>query len=188
MRVLLIAAFSVLCAPAVAQESEAEQRAREIEAVCSKAHCRDARTVQVRQQDGTTFERAVPRLPIVLPNGWITVFAGEEVHIELTVAKGAIRSARAVAKVSGRANTVSFRLRQQAGRADTELVVTNRLPQHLKYTLGMMLPAGGPVRPAPSCPVQTGLTSHETWAEPVFQVVISDLRFLPEDAPLTCGP
>jgi hypothetical protein len=155
--------------------------------VGSKAHCRPARTVRLRLEDGKSFEREVPRLPIVLPNGWITVFAGEEVHVEVTVRQGAIKSARAVPKVTRRTAPVSFRLRQQPGRVDSELVVTNGLPHHLKYTLGTMLPAGGKVVPTSSCAVQAGLTAHENWAEPVFQLVIRDLRFLPDDAPLSCG-
>ena len=170
-----------------AQPAEAEQRAKEIEAVCAKAHCREARMVSLRLEDGKTFERDVPRLPIVLPNGWITVFAGEEIHVELTLAQGEIKSARAVPKVTRRNATISFRLRQQPGRADSELVVTNGLPQNLKYTLGSMLPTGGQVLPTPSCAVQAGLTAHENWAAPIFQLVIRDLRFLPTDAPLSCG-
>lgn len=143
--------------------------------------------MRVRLEDGSVFEREVPRLPIVLPNGWITVFAGEEVHVELTTAQGAIKSVRAVPKVTRRSTTVSFRLRQVPGRAETELTVTNGLPRNLKYSVGMMLPTGGQVYPAPSCPVQPGLAGHETLAQPVFQLVIRDLRFLPLDAPLNCG-
>jgi len=178
----------LLCLPgaARAQDSEAEQRAREIEAVCSKAHCREARTVSVRLEDGSTFERAIPRLPIVLPNGWITLFPGEEVHIELTIARDAIKSARAVAKPVRRNATVTFKLSQQPGRAETLLAVTHALPQSLKYSMGMMLPSGGQLFATPSCPVAPGVTTHETWPHPVFQLVIRDLRFLPEGAPLTC--
>jgi len=178
-----------LLAPAAAraQATEAEQRAKEIEAVCAKAHCRPARTVRLRQEDGTTFEKNVPRLPIVLPNGWITVYPGEEIHVELSIKGDVVRSARAVPKVTRPGSTVSFRLAQPPGRTDTQLVVTNRLPQNLKYTLDMMLPTGGRLHPTTSCPVQPGLTAHEQWPHPVFQVVIRDLRFLPVDAPLTCG-
>ena len=169
-----------------AQDAEAEQRAKEIEAVCSKAHCREARTVSLRLEDGGTFERAVPRLPIVLPNGWITIYPGEEIHIEVTLARGTIKSARAVAKPVRRNATLTFRLSQQPGRADTVLDVSHGLPQNIKYSLGMMLPSGGQLYATTSCPVQPGLTTHETWAHPVFQVVIRDLRFLPEGAPLNC--
>jgi len=177
----------LLCLPgaARAQDSEAEQRAREIEAVCSKAHCREARTVSVRLEDGSTFERAIPRLPIVLPNGWITLYPGEEIHVELVTARDAIKSAHAVAKPVRRNATVTFKLVQQPGRTETQLAVTHALPQNLKYSMGMMLPTGGQFA-TPSCPVAPGVTTHETWPHPVFQLVIRDLRFLPEGAPLTC--
>src|SRR5882672_4620197 len=178
---LWIGLVAMLCLPggASAQASEAEQRAKEIEAVCSKAHCREARNVSLRLEDGTTFERAVPRLPIVLPNGWITIYPGEEIHVELTVA-------RAVAKPVRKSATVTFKLSQQPERADMQLAVTHALPQNLKYSMGMMLPSGGQLFATPSCPVAPGVTTHETWPHPVFQLVIRDLRFLPEGASLTC--
>lgn len=187
MRSWLFALLFLPGGPAFAQPSEAGQRAKEIEAVCAKAHCRAARTVRLRLEDGKTFEKDVPRLPIVLPNGWITVYPGEEIHIEVTVKGDAIRSARAVQKVTRRSATVSFKLGQPAGRADSELTVTNGLAQNLKYSLAMMLPTGGKLLPSESCPVQPGVTAHETWSHPVFQLVIRDLRFLPADAPLNCG-
>src|SRR3954464_13379303 len=145
--------FALLLVPGVlafAQPSETEQRAKEIEAACAKAHCRPARTVRLRLEDGKAFEKEVPRLPIVLPNGWITVYPGEEVHIELAIKGDAIRSARAVAKVTRPSATVSFRLAQQPGRADTQLVVSNRLARNLKYSLDMMLPTGGRLYPTTS--------------------------------------
>lgn len=174
-------------APALGQPSEAEQRAKEIEAVCAKAHCRSARTVSLRLENGKTFERDVPRLPIVLPDGLITVFPGEEIHIELRIADGAIKSARAVPKVARRSSTVSFRLGQAPGHVASELTVTNGLPHNLKFTAVMMLPSTGrQLHPAATCPVQPGLSAHETWPQPVFQLVISNLRILPEDDPLNC--
>jgi len=172
--------------PAAAQDAEAEQRAKEIEAVCSKTYCRPARTVRLLREDGSMFEREVPRLPIVLPTGWITVYPGEEIHVELTLARGTIRSARAVAKVARPNSTLTFKLSQQPGRADMQLAVSHSLPQTLKYSLGMMLPSGGQVYATASCPVPPGLTTYETWPNPVFQLVIRDLRLLPEGTPLTC--
>jgi hypothetical protein len=107
-----------------AQVDEAEQRAKEIDAYCRTAYCRAPRTVRVNLDNGGTFEREVPRLPIVLPNGWITIFAGEVIHVELTLEKGKVTAARAVPKVTNRNSTITFRLRQQPGSANSELTVT----------------------------------------------------------------
>lgn len=186
MRLLTFALLLLPVLPALAQAPDAEQRAKEIEAVCAKAHCRPSRTVHLRLEDGKAFEKDVPRLPIVLPNGWITVYPGEEIHVELAIKDDAIRSARAVPKVTRPNATVTFKLAQQPNGADMQLVVSNRLPRNLKYRVDMMLPTGGQLIPTTSCPVQPGLTAHETWAHPVFQLVIRDLHFLPEDAPLNC--
>lgn len=179
-------AMLCLLGAARAQDGEAELRAKEIEAVCSKAHCREARTVRVRREDGSTFEWNVPRLPIVTRDGLITVFAGEQVHVELTVDKDAL-AVRAVPKVVRPKSTVSFRLTQTDGTA-MRLTVSHNLPANLKYSLGLMLPAGGGLQTAPSCAAASGTVATETWPYPVFQVVITNLRFLPAGAPLSCGP
>jgi hypothetical protein len=179
--------LALLSGPAAGQGDDAEQRAKEIEAYCSKAHCRPAQTVRLRREDGSTFERPVPRLPIVLPNGWITIFPGEEVHVELTVAGNAIRSARAVPKVVRPKTTLTFRLRQPPESTAMVLAVSHGLPQAIKYSVDLMLPAGGDMLPAASCPVQPEVITNETWPEPVFQLVIKDLRFLREGASLSCG-
>lgn len=184
---IVVALFALLLAmPALAQDAEAEQRAKEIEAFCAKTHCRPARTVRLRLEDGSSFEKDVPRLPIVLPNGWITLFAGEQVHIELTADRDAL-AARAVPKVVSPKSTVSFRLTQTDG-AGMRLAVSHNLPASLKFSLGMMLPSGGDLRGAPSCAVGAGVVSYETFPHPVFQLVIVNLRFLPEGAALSCGP
>lgn len=183
-------AFALACAPlsAFAQDpAEAEQRAKEIETYCAKAYCRPARTVRLTREDGTTFEKDVPRLPIVLPNGWITLFAGEEIYIELVVANGVIKSWRAVPKPRRGIATLTFRLAQQPGKPDTELTVSHGLPQYLKFSLGQMLLTGGDVQATSSCPVQPGTVNHEHWQYPVFQAVISNVRLLPEGAALSCG-
>lgn len=140
--------------------------------------------MRLHQEDGSSFEQAVPRLPIVLPNGWITVFAGEEVHVELTVDKGNL-AVRAVPKVVRPKSTLTFKLMQTEGTA-MRLAVSHNLPQNLKYSLGMMLPAGGGLQATPSCAVAPGAVTYETWPHPVFQLVINNLRFVPEGASLNC--
>lgn len=142
--------------------------------------------MRLRLEDGKTFEKEVPRLPVITRDGLITVFQGEEVHIELSVAGGAIKSMRAVPKVARPGSTLTFKLGQQPGRADTQLAVSNGLSQNVKYRLDMMLPTGGRLFATTSCPVPAGATTNETWVHPIFQLVIRDLRFLPVDAPLNC--
>jgi hypothetical protein len=61
------------------------------------------------------------------------------------------------------------------------------MPLSLKYSVDLMLPAGGDLLPTSSCPAQPDLITSETWPQPVFQLVIKDLRLLPDGAPLSCG-
>lgn len=180
------ALLACLPIPALAQTPAAELRAKEIEQVCRTAHCREARTVRLRREDGSTFEAEVPRLPIVLPNGWITVYPGEEIHVELDVAGEQIKGARAVAKPAHPQATLTFKLAQAPGSAETMLSVTHGFARTIKYSVGMMLPSGGQLYATSTCPVQAGLTAYEHWQHPVFQLVVTSVRFLPPGAALTC--
>ena len=183
---ILVMAMCCAAGRSLAQDAEAEQRAKEIDAFCAKALCREARKVSLTREDGGTFEAAVPKLPIVLPNGWITLYPGEEIHIELAFANGAMKSARAVARPRRPADTVTFKLAQQPGKPDMTLSVSHGLSHTLKYSVGLMLPSGGGVFGTTSCPVRPALVTNEHWPHPVFQLVITNVRLLPEGASLNC--
>ena len=138
------------------------------------------------REDGGSFETTVPKLPIVLPNGWITLYPGEEIHIEFAFAGGVMKSARAVAKPRRPADTATFKLVQLPGKPDMTLSVSHGLSQTLKYSVGLMLPSGGGVFGTTSCPVRPALVTNEHWPHPVFQLVITNVRLLPEGASLNC--
>jgi hypothetical protein len=65
------------------------------EELCWKVLCREPMTVRVLLKDGRVM--AVPfedATPIVLPNGWVTVLPGEEVHIAFDLEGDVIRNPR----------------------------------------------------------------------------------------------
>src|SRR5262245_15557493 len=70
---------------------------KERAALCRNGLCRAPMNVRVLLKDRTIME--VPcedPSPIVLPNGWVTILPGEEVHIALDVVGDVLRNPRAV--------------------------------------------------------------------------------------------
>src|SRR4051794_21112519 len=141
--------LSSLALPAQAQDIPPDpQTARELEEACRKAYCRPARKVAMRRDDGSAFEVDVPKLPIVLPNGWITVFTGEQVIVEFSLEADGTARARAVPKLARPRISATFRLSQEPGAADSVLSVTHGFSQPMRFRLATMVPGTPGLQPA----------------------------------------
>ena len=124
--------------------------------------------------------------PIVLPNGWVTVLPGEEIHVAFDVDEGKLNNPHAVNKPVESKPTLSFRFDQDADTADSMLRITSNSKHTVKFDLGMMLPDGEQILSTSSCPVQPGLRSYEHWSFPVFQLVAARFRLLAPDSAMAC--
>jgi hypothetical protein len=80
--------------------------------------------------------------PIVLPNGWVTILPGEEIHVAFDMDGNVLRNPRAVKRPPESQPILSFRFTQDPKTADTSLVVGSTVNRMIKYDLGMMLPDG----------------------------------------------
>lgn len=124
--------------------------------------------------------------PIVLPNGWVTILPGEEIHIAFEVGDGTLGNPQAVQQLAKSQPSLSFRFDQDAETGDSKLRITSTLKHTVKYDLGMMLPEGDDILETSSCPVQPGLNSYEHWGFPVFQFVAARFRVLGPKDDMTC--
>ena len=129
------------------------------------------------------FEDATP---IVLPNGWVTILPGEEVHIAFDLDGDVLGNPRAVRRPAKSQPTLSFRFSQDAETADTTLVVSSTVNRTIKFDLGMMLPDSQRFRKTSSCPVLAGQQSFENWPHPIFQLVAARFRVLPVGGAMAC--
>ena len=124
--------------------------------------------------------------PIVLPNGWIIILPGEQVHIAFDLDGDVLRNPRAVRRPVESQPTVSFRFSQDPETADTTLVVASTVKRTIKFDLGMMLPDSKRFRKTSSCPILAEQQSFEHWPHPVFQFVAARFRVLPAGGAMTC--
>jgi hypothetical protein len=122
----------------------------------------------------------------VTPNGWITVYPGETVYVEVQTRGNKIVNVRAVSKPERPAATITFKFDQVDGDPGSMLVVTNPLRSKLKYDLGFMPVSSDQIVGTSSCPVRAGLKSFESWPHPIFQLVIANLRLMPDAAVARC--
>ena len=157
------------------------------EELCQRVLCRQPSTVKVLLKDKTILEVPFQDVsPIVLPNGWVTIFPGEEIHITFDLDGDTVRNPRAIPKATEAKNTVSFRLSQDSGNADSLLVVNSTFEPALKFDLGMMLPDNERIHKTSSCPVMGGKSLYEHWPHPIFQIVAARFRVLPPGSSLKC--
>lgn len=124
--------------------------------------------------------------PIVLPNGWVTILPGEEIHITFDIKDAKLSNPRAVTQKSDMYPALSFRFQQEAVTGDTLLRITSTLNHTVKFDLGMMLPEGERILKTSSCPVLAGKSSYEHWGYPVFQFIAARFRVLPAGSAMTC--
>jgi len=182
-----VAAFSIAAqcyGQALDPSPEAKKERAEL---CRKILCRAPVNVRVLLKDRTIME--VPfedPSPIVLPNGWVTILPGEEVHIALDVVGDVLRNPHAVKQPADSPPTVSFRFTQDPKTGDTSLVVSSTVNRPIKFDLGMMLPDSERIRKTSSCPVLAGKQSYEHWPHPIFQFVAARFRVVPSDTTMKC--
>ena len=124
--------------------------------------------------------------PIVLPNGWVTILPGEEIHVAFDMDGDVLRNPRAVKRPAESQPILSFRFTQDPKTADTSLVVSSTVNRMIKYDLGMMLPESERIRKTSSCPVLPGKKGYEHWPHPIFQIVIARFRVLAPGSAMKC--
>ncbi len=182
---LLITLSGANPSPAQALE-DAEQASQAREEYCQKVLCRDPKTVRVLLKDGQVMETSgQERTPIVLPNGWVTILPGEEIHIAFEVEGDQVRNPRAIKLPNKSPNTLSFRF-SQGPKGDSLLTVKSTLKHIIKFDLGMMVPDRERLLKTSSCPVLGGKSLYEHWPHPIFQIVAARFRVLPAGGALKC--
>lgn len=183
---LVATMFGVSPCWAQAPDSSAEAKKSRDE-ICQRVLCRQPTTVRFLLKDNKVLEVPFQDVsPIVLPNGWVTVLPGEEIHIAFDVEGDSMRNPRAVKSATETKNTLSFRFSQDAKNGDSLLVVNSTLEQVVKFDLGMMLPDNERIRKTSSCPVLGGNSLYEHWPHPIFQIVAARFRVLLPGSAMKC--
>ena len=181
-------AMAMFAAPCFGQSTDGDSAARMTrEELCQKVLCREPSTVEVVLEDGRImlipFEDVSP---IVLPNGWVTVLPGEDVHIAFDVMNGVIGNPRAITQPDASEHTLSFHFDQDAETAGSSLIVESTLDYAIKFDVGIMLPEDDKIRSTSSCPVLARKKTYERWPHPIFQIILARFRVLAPDSSMEC--
>lgn len=146
--------------------------------LCQQVYCR-APDIRLRVGDGRVFEQRLDTpAPVLMPNGWMTVYPGETVYVEVEQQGDALKLLRAVPKLEKPATTLVLKFEQLAGKTDMMLTVTNPLSIVVRFDMGFMAMDSSRIRATSSCPVQAGLSLFEHWPHPIFQLVLAKPRVL----------
>ena len=190
---MLMVAASLAASIAVATPSagewsiDREKAESSRDALCRERLCRPPTTVRVVMKDGRVMETLLAEpSPIVLPNGWVTILPGEEVHVAFRVDGEALQDAHAVKRPREGETSISFHFTQDPKNGESDLVIASSSKRMVKLDLGMMLPDSDRVQKTSSCPVIAGGKSYEHWPHPVFQFVAARFRILPDGSSMAC--
>ena len=153
----------------------------ELKRICSEILCRPSLDIRLRKEDGSIFESNTGvSLPIV-QGGMVTIYPGEIIYLEADAGTEGLQNIRAVEKMSDPTRTMVLKFEQKSGQKFSErfmmLNFSNPFSRPLKYHASMML-LDGKVHKTSSCPVPAGLSAYEDWAQPIFQLILTDFRFV----------
>lgn len=134
------------------------------------------------REDGSAFAIEWEEAPPVVRD-MASVYAGETIALRGREVESALVDL-AAGPGEGDEPVLELGLSQNAD-GQMSLRVTNGFDRTVKYRLGMMRlrDEDGRVLETSSCPVGAGLTNFETWPEPIFQLIVTDVRFLDDDDP-----
>lgn len=147
-------------------------------ALCKQVFCRTP-SVHLRVDDGHVFEQRMEQpMPVLLPNGWVSIYPGETVYLELQRSPDAVKVLRAVAQPEYPDTTLTLKFEQLAGKPDMMLTITNPLPVDLRFRMGWMGLDSDRIRATSSCPVRAGMSLFEHWPHAIFQLILADVQWL----------
>ena len=146
--------------------------------LCKQVFCR-APSVRLRVDAERVFEQRIDTaVPVLLPNGWVSIYPGETIYLEVQLEGDKLGLLRAVPKVEKPQTTLVLTFEQLADKTDMMLKVTNPLPVDVRFSIGFMDLESDRIRATSSCPVYAGKALFEHWPHPIFQLILAKPQVL----------
>ena len=172
------------CAVAPGPSATAEDGSVDVAEMCSVVQCRFDVRIEMKQEDGTWFDKTFDALPVVQDAG-VSIYSGTTVLFEADEVDGRLVNLRLVSEIADPERTISSRLEQDE-KGHMLLVTTNPFSKHLRVRMGIMPLGLDRLVKTSSCPVIAGGSSYEMWPYPVFQVYLADMRLIDETEEMSC--
>jgi hypothetical protein len=162
-----------------------------VQRLCAQSpDCRRNLRVSLRRAGKPDFDETFALLGPPLANGYVTIYPGETLHLEVEPAGGDdLRFVKRVQTVEHPERTLSFSLSQRPGKVEMTLQLTSGFDRAVKVDLGV-LPLDDPqqrILKTSSCPILPRGDGYELWPQPLFYAVIARPRLLAKDAPMSCN-
>ncbi|MEE8294617.1 MAG: hypothetical protein V3R64_02795 [Sphingomonadales bacterium] len=152
---------------------------------CKTAECRTDLNFVLRLEDGMGLEYAPALAPPAVNDGFLIIYPGEELFIEAEKSETGPINLKLVKENTNPERTFIFKFFQSEG-TDMMLSVTNPFDKMLKYQALMVLPEDGNLYETSSCAVMAGLMGFEMWPQPIFQLIIADMKFVEPTDSIVC--
>jgi hypothetical protein len=147
------------------------------EEMCKHTICQHNLRITLKKKDGSTFDRTYEVFPGTVQSFGLAIVAGQTLYIEADATHDRLANFRAVDAVTHPEKTLTATLKQ-TDDGNMLLKITNPFKQALKFDMGMMPLDQERLVKTSSCPVIAGGFSFESWGEPLFQVVLTNARFI----------
>jgi hypothetical protein len=179
MPALISALVIALAADAVADPSLANEA---LTAVCASQKCRPPHTVTV-EYENKPYQSQLPPLPYVV-NDKIIVVVGDSFDVEVDWGTNGTPAHIALPGAVPRPeHNVHIEFSQT--EYGLTLEINNSTQTKFKYDALMELPRMG-LQPTSSCEVAPGIASRELWSDPIFKLVLSNLRPVAAGNTISC--
>jgi hypothetical protein len=120
--------------------------------------------------------------PIVQGN-LVTIFPEETIYLAFDPGAEGPENLRSVKSADNSSDVLTFKLWQEATQNEgvgMMLYVHNPHKRHIKYDLGMQVIDSEDTFKTSSCPLMPELSGYEMWSHPIFQLVMTNFRWVDE--------
>ncbi|MDX1487146.1 MAG: hypothetical protein R3268_03020 [Acidiferrobacterales bacterium] len=157
-------------------------RSQTPEPLCEHTLCRPPQTIRLMKSDGSVFESSFDVENPIVHKGWISIFPGETLFVEVDRDKNRLVNLRAVKQMRDPNRTLELRFWQEKGKPDMFLKVNNPFPKPMKYHAVMVLLDSDKLYKTSSCPVLAGKIAFERWPHAVFELLLFDFHLVEDGA------
>jgi hypothetical protein len=175
LKFISIIVFGLGLSLPVASQQKPQSADEAREEICKKVICREPKTVNLKLDNKKIVSFDFPKTPYVA-EGYVNILMGEKVYVEFDEAAGKLTNAQYVKQIKSAEKTVTFELSQTEN--GTVLSVKNPFSKDIIYDCLIQNYKTAKLQNTSIIPVGSKLLSFEMWAEPIPQVVISNVRFV----------
>ncbi|WP_050026644.1 hypothetical protein [Verrucomicrobium sp. BvORR034] len=135
---------------------------------------RPASTVKIVQPDGTKQEIKLPARELLASDGSLTLYPGDEVHLEFEEKAGKLSNPKVVATVAAPERTITFEMTHQ--KEITILSRTTKIQQTVAMDCGNRSGKREAYSPTNIRPTEKGLASFDSWPGSVWSIKLTNIE------------